>query len=402
MELVLIIILSLSITKIIVSWVALSMVLFVDALNTLSDAFMAMASYFAIKLLLQRPTQEFPYGYYRSEDFASLLLSILLFGLSGFMIYLGINAILYGYPGTQDVSLAVATATILSVIMFLTYKKVKVTSDKTGMYLLDLSAKDLKVDAFTSAVVVLSILLEVYTHLPFEAIATLIIAIIVLRTAYLGGRASILNLLDAWNKPELIAKIKEIIASTNVLVPGRIRLRQAGKYIFGDAQVFVPEELRLEELDDLIEKVEREIYEAIPALKEITFDIEPLEENIVKCAIPISGGEGRTARVADNFDDAERFLMVVADEKKKIYEISEEIVIPKSKRKDNVVKKCKKLENLGIDCVITKSISDVGFMLLKGYSIDVYITTDENETVDTAMRKYFEDKLIYLSKIPQV
>ena len=95
--------------------------------------------------------------------------------------------------------------------MFLTYKKVKATSDKTGMYLLDLSAKDLKVDAFTSAVVVLSILLEVYTHLPFEAIATLIIAIIVLRTAYLGGRASILNLLDAWNKPELIAKIKEII-----------------------------------------------------------------------------------------------------------------------------------------------------------------------------------------------
>jgi len=67
-----------SVVKGITGWYTGSVALMADAVNSFSDIFASLAVYFGLKLSQKKATKQFPYGYYKAETLASLLVSVLI------------------------------------------------------------------------------------------------------------------------------------------------------------------------------------------------------------------------------------------------------------------------------------------------------------------------------------
>jgi len=62
-----------------------SIAVLADAVHSLSDVFGSVTVWIGLRLSQRKPTQEFPYGYYRAETLASLAVSIVIL-ISGVQI----------------------------------------------------------------------------------------------------------------------------------------------------------------------------------------------------------------------------------------------------------------------------------------------------------------------------
>ncbi len=368
-----------------------SVALIADAFNSLSDTLMIVAAYFSLRMCLTRPAKTFPYGYYRLEDIIALLMAIGFFGLSAYIIWYGIQHVIEGFKGSENFLVAFSTAITAGILSLYFSKELTKAAKEAGVVSLGLSARDQKYDAIAAFSVAVSIILNNYYPVPFEAYASIGLGIFIAITAFKGGKIATLNLLDAWIQPDLINKIREIISSYGILKPGRIRLRRTGPILFGDAIIYAPEEMRLEDLDDMISEIEDRIYKAIPELQDIIIEIEPLEEPILICAIPIIDTKNQKPSIADRFESAEGYALLVLDTKSARSEVR--VIIPNhyANKRNAEVKICKLLIKEGIDLVIVRNIGEIAFELLRAYSVDVYFTN--KYSIDDAVKEFFEKRM---------
>lgn len=68
----------LAIIKGIVGFLSGSIALIADSIHSFSDIFASLAVYIGLKLSRRKPDEKFPYGYYKVETFASLIVSALI------------------------------------------------------------------------------------------------------------------------------------------------------------------------------------------------------------------------------------------------------------------------------------------------------------------------------------
>lgn len=104
--------------KAVIGMLSGSIALTADAINSLTDIFGNMAVYAGLKLSQRRPTEKFPYGYYKAETFATFVISIIIF-IAGFEIIREaaiklINPQTVSYP-----SYVLVVASISAVISFI-------------------------------------------------------------------------------------------------------------------------------------------------------------------------------------------------------------------------------------------------------------------------------------------
>ncbi len=390
--LTLIFLITLATLKYIIGRISGSVVLIADAVNSLSDTLMALAAFLSLRIILSRPNGSFPYGYYRFEDIISLLMAMGFLGLAIYIFSYGYyHAFVVSFEGSKDAPIAFATALVSGGLSLWFARKVIKVSKEAGLTSLGLSARDLKYDSLAAFSVAISIVLNRYYPIPFEAYASMGIGIMIAITALRGAKIAVLNLLDAWNKPEFIRKIRDIINSHQPLRAGRIRLRRCGPIIFGDAQIFAPEEIRLEDLDDILEEVEAKIYQAIPEMQDIVFEVEPLEETTIFCAVPVNETRGLESPIAESFEDARIFLIISVDTQNKKATIIDAIINQYIGKRNAAVRISKRLVQRGIDFVIVKDIGEVAFELLKAYSVDTYIT--DKDIIGEALDEFLQEKL---------
>jgi len=63
----------------VVVWLTGSVALLADTIHNLSDALVALPLWFAFSISKRKPTQHYPYGYYRVEDLAGLGVLLAIF-----------------------------------------------------------------------------------------------------------------------------------------------------------------------------------------------------------------------------------------------------------------------------------------------------------------------------------
>lgn len=84
----------LAIIKGVVGVLSGSIALLADAVHSFSDIFGSLAVYIGLRLSRRKPDEKFPYGYYKFETLASLIISVIII-LSGLYIIIeSLNGIL--------------------------------------------------------------------------------------------------------------------------------------------------------------------------------------------------------------------------------------------------------------------------------------------------------------------
>jgi len=69
---------NLAVAKVIIGVLSGSIVLISDAVHSVSDLVAVFTSWFGLKISQRKPDERFPYGYYKMENLATVVVSILI------------------------------------------------------------------------------------------------------------------------------------------------------------------------------------------------------------------------------------------------------------------------------------------------------------------------------------
>ena len=282
-------------------------------MHSFSDIFTSLAVYIGLKLSQRKPDEKFPYGYYKFETLASLIISVIII-ISGFEITIeSINGILTPKPISIPL-FAISVAIISVVISFLLFKYKNKVGTEIGSRALINDGQHSFVDVFSSIIVFAGIL-GAYIGYPFlQGVAGLAVALLILYIGLKFGKEAILVLLDANLDPKTVEKIKSIATNTKgVEGVHDIKVRRSGPYVFAELHLETKNRLSIEKASQISKNLEKRIINEINDLDSITIQIEPGKKIIVRVAVPVDKDEGLKSNISQHFAKAPYFLIVDLD-----------------------------------------------------------------------------------------
>ena len=280
-----------------------------DAVHSAADMLAIAASWVGLKLAERPPTKRFPFGLYRAESLASLLVSILLLLAGAHLLVEGIQG-LFQQVGALHHSVDVLVAALLSAVISLgIYLWEASVGKRIGSQSLLANADESRVDIMTSLAVFAGAGAS-YLGIPHAEMAvTVVLAGLIIWLGLKHGRIALFSLLDASPDPELE---KQVIALAEE-VPGVMRvaelqLRQAGLFCFGIVRIQLRRSVDITRGHEIDHRVVHAVRESIPRIESLTVHLEPFVPKKLTILVPVQG-DSATARVSAHFGRAPFFAL---------------------------------------------------------------------------------------------
>ena len=304
-----------SLVKGITGWYTGSVALMADAVNSFSDIFASLAVYLGLRFSQKKATEQFPYGYYKAETFASLLVSVLIVAAGITIFKESVSSFLNPHTIVMAPYALIVVGVSAAGYFIMARYKIK-TGKEIGSLALINDGNHSLVDTASSGLVFLGIALSHrYPHV--EAVAGIIISVFVVKTGIEQGRYAVLVLLDAWVHPALVEKTREIAEA----VPGvegvhDVKLRRSGPFAFGEMHLETKGTFSVKKAHKITEEVEKKIKKEIPTIDSMNVYIEPRKGPLKVCtiAVPLNNDKGMQSEVSHHVGKALFFVIATIKE----------------------------------------------------------------------------------------
>jgi cation diffusion facilitator family transporter len=326
----------LSVMKAFVGLYTGSVALLADAINSFSDVFASLAVYLGLKLSQKKASVQFPYGYYKAETLASLVVSVLI-------VIAGIEILIESVEAffmPQEIMMAshalIAVSLSAGAYYILAQYKRKIGKEIGSPALVSDGTHSL-IDTASSGLVFLGIVSSTIGYPQLESVAGIIISGLILWMGIRMGRYSLLVLLDACVKPELIQKTRDIVVTVQgVEGVHSIKMRRSGPYAFGELHLETKGNLTVNEAHDVSERVEEIVKKNIPEIDALHVHIEPrkgpLKQAVV--AVPVKKNRGLESHISPHLGKAPYFIIARVEHHEIMeWEVVENPSIHKDKKK---------------------------------------------------------------------
>ena len=271
--------------KLIVGVLTNSLGILAEAAHSGLDLVAALMTFFAVRVADTPPDREHPFGHGKIENISALFETILLLATSGWIIYEAVHRLT-----SPEVHVEVSIWSFIvmgtSIIVDVTRSRILLrAAKKHNSQALEADALHFSTDIWSSSVVILGLILvlvgRAFPSLALlekgDAIAALMVAVIVIFVAGQLGVRSIQALLDAAPKngePErIVEEVGKIQQVTNVHA---VRIRSSGAGWFVDLHVTMDGSMSLEESHSITERIEKKVQSILPG-SDVTVHVEPLE-----------------------------------------------------------------------------------------------------------------------------
>ena len=271
--------------KVIVGVLTNSLGILAEAAHSGLDLAAALMTFFAVRVSDRPPDREHPFGHGKVENVSALFETLLLLATSAWIIYEAVHRL-----SSPQVHVAVS---VWSFIVMATSIGVDVTrsrilmraAKKYNSQALEADALHFSTDIWSSSVVILGLVLvllgRAFPQLAFlekgDAVAALVVAVIVIVVAGELGVRSIQALLDAAPKngesEQIIRQIGRMRSVTNVHA---VRIRSSGARWFVDLHVTMDGNITLNESHRVTERIEKKVQAILPR-SDVTVHVEPPE-----------------------------------------------------------------------------------------------------------------------------
>jgi len=388
-----IITLALALVKGIIGYFTGSLVLVADAFHSGVDVIAKFASWFGLKIASRKASDTFPYGFYRAETLAALLVSVIIIYMAISILIEGIHKFLLP-PEIEYTQLALSASLASATVAFFISRWEAKTAKTINSSSLKANADESRMDIYSSLVVFVTIILTSY-HIPYiEGIITILLSILILIIGIKNGRIAIYGLMDAITDKNLKNNMENLLSNIEgVKEIKELKIRQSGPFLFGEVHISVDPVIDVERAHDISEHLEQEAKKAFPQLEFLTVHIEPYKGEIKKVLIPTSSEGGLNAKVEQHFGRAPAFTIVYLNKGKIIsYETIKNPFLKKPERAGLAA--AKELTKYGIDALIVKRIGEISFHTLKGHFIDIY--NSKGDTVKEVIDNLLNGKLALL------
>lgn len=399
-EIVSVITLALALTKLLVGLISSSIVLVSDAIHNIADLVAVIASWFGLRIAQRKPTEKFPYGFYKIETLMAFLISIFIL-FAAYSLFTESYSKLFVQSTLILPSIALVTSFVSVFVSFwiLEYEK-RVGREINSQSLLAL-AQESKIDIIASIGVFVTLIL-VYLGLPYvEGIVGLVISILIFRVGLENIYNTLLSLLDVSPGREIEKRIEEIISSTHgVYGLENLKLRRAGPFVFGEVDIKVGKHLDITKVHDIADKIEERVRKEVPIIESFKIHVEPAEKVKLKIVIPVENKNNLKSKVSEHLGRAPYFMFVTLERgRTKSYYFKDNPY--KLERIRAGLKVAHELIKEGCDVVITKHVGEIAFHTLKDHLIDVYFTKRKfvKDCIDDFVSKRLERLLKPTKKI---
>jgi len=386
----------LALGKAIAGLLAGSAALLADALHSAADLLALGSSWFGLFLASRKPTERFPYGFYRAETFAALLGSVIILYLGGSLLHEGIfritQAAVLARPG---LAMLVAAASIVSAGALSRWER-RVSID-TGSQSLAATADEARVDIYTSLLVFVSVSTSSFGIPYLEGIATVLISAVVLIVGLKNGWVALQALMDASVDPGLEREVKSIIDE----IPGvrnveSIRARRSGPYYFIEGHVQVAGSMDVSRSHSLSHQAQRAIGERRADVEGVILHIEPYRSSFRKVLVPIQSPDGLLSRVEAHFGRAPWFVLATLRDKNVVGAEIEDNPFARKDVRAGLAVVNKFVRDRKLDAILVKDIGEIAFHALRDNGVEILRSGDG--TVEQSLKDFVEMKLDFLSE----
>lgn len=262
-----------AVLKIVAAILSGSIALLADGLNSTTDVLATIIMYVGVRISRKPKDHNHAYGHKRFEQ-VSTMIAVFIMGIAGVeALHQGIVKLLH--PINEAPTMLGFYAALLGSLLILIswyinytiYKSTKVLASKV-------IAKDNFSDALVSIGTACTIVATQFHFYSVDALASLVIAFIILHTCYELMNEAILQLTDGYDPRKIELYTNIILKVPGVLEVLWLRGRTHGVHEYLEATIRLSEELTLVEAHEIAEMVEQCLYKNIN-VEDVMIHYEP-------------------------------------------------------------------------------------------------------------------------------
>lgn len=253
-----------------------SMSLISDAIHSVADVFSTFIVIFGLKMSAKLEDRKHPYGHERFESLTSLFLAIILLitglsiGAQGFEKLLSLST----------VKTPTVLALIIAIISILAKESLFWFTKKTALKIhsnsLLAEAWHQRSDALSSIGSLIGIIGTMLGVTWFDPLASIVICLIILKTAWNIGKEAVNELLDAACNQDTEIKIRDSILSIpEINSLDSLKTRLFGNKIYVDVEIGIDKGISLEEAHEIAHLVQEHVIQDFKEVKNCMVHVNP-------------------------------------------------------------------------------------------------------------------------------
>jgi cation diffusion facilitator family transporter len=274
--------------KVVASILTGSIAIRADAFHSVIDLSGAIIGFTGIRIATRPADERHPFGHGKAEDIAGAVISGLIFFAAGTIIYQAVNRLMAGGAVelvTTGIYVTAAAIVINTVIARLVLRLARINDSLA----LEATARDMMADVYSSYAVLAGLVLVRFTGINiFDPIVAMVVAGLIIRTAYLTMKKSVDKLMDIKlpeTEEEMVkARIMELKHSGQIVDFHAFRTRKAGNQRYIDLHLIMPKNASVDETHQLCDRLEQDIERRLQRVN-VTIHIEPCNSDCEHCAL---------------------------------------------------------------------------------------------------------------------
>lgn len=256
-----------------------SAALIADGIHSLSDLLSDLLVIVAVRLGSREADHEHPYGHRRFETIATVILGLSLIAIGGGIAWAVMARITHPEELPAPNSLGIAVAALSIIINEWLYHYTKRIARKTRSKLLMANAWHQRSDAISSIVVLFGIAAVMLGYPLADAIAAIVVALMVVKIGLNLIFDSVKELVDTSLPPLLVAEIRTVIMGIDG-VEGihLLRSRQMGEDALIDAHIVVDSRITVSEGHAIGDIVRDELISRFDDVMDVLVHVDPEDD----------------------------------------------------------------------------------------------------------------------------
>ena len=252
--------------------------LIADGVNSGVDIFTSVMILLSFRMAAKPADKNHPYGHGNIEVLVAFLVSLLIIGTGGFVVYDGIkNALAPELLPPGLLALTAAGFTIVSKLCLYFYARS--VAKRTYSPAIAVQAADHRSDIFATSAALLGITLAQFGLSWLDPAAAVVIAGFIIWTGAKLARDNLQVLLDAQPSDEFFTPLNNRLAEFKDIHEVRhMRAHPVGTYYFLEITITVDRKLSVKDGHDIADRIRRELLRSEKRLKDVIVHVEPASD----------------------------------------------------------------------------------------------------------------------------
>lgn len=274
-----------------------------EGLHSGMDILSSAIGFIGIKISKKPVNKKHPYGHYKFEVLAGLIITIILFLTGLFIVWEAIQE--FANPSPVSIGYLTLGVMLLSAVVNEVMARLKIHYGKkeNAMALLSDGIHS-RVDVFSSAAVLIGLFFTKY-WIYTDSVLALLIGVYIIKESFSIGREAVDSLLDVSADEETEEKIRSIALADDIKIDS-LKTQKKGSAATADIEIDLPSELSVKEASRISNDLRQKLINEVESLEYVSIQIKSheLSSGFYKPGFGRGFGWQRKGRFKDSIEQA--------------------------------------------------------------------------------------------------